>query len=108
MAIAWLYRDEFALAPSRVATVVDPSGRTAAWIAVIGAAALVPVSLVPVWAGAAGWGYGIAAAVLGLAYLFPAIRFLIRRDDRTARTLLRASFIHLPGVFLAILIAALL
>lgn len=107
MAIAWLYREQFAMAPSRVATVVDPSGRTAARIAVAGAAMLVPAGLAPVVMGTAGPVYGVVATAFGLAYLVPAVRFLARRDDATARTLLRVSFFHLPAVFIALLVAAL-
>ena len=106
MAIAWLYRHDFAAADLRVATVVDPSGRTAAWMAVAGAIALLPVSLVPTLAGGAGWAYGAITLLLGLIYLLPSLSFWRRRDDRTARTLLRVSFAYIPVVFLAILLPA--
>ena len=47
MAIAWLYRDDYARAGQRMLTVVDPTGLRAGAQAVVGALALIPVSLVP-------------------------------------------------------------
>ena len=47
MAIAWLYRDDYARAGQRMLTVVDPTGLRAGAQAVVGALALMPVSLVP-------------------------------------------------------------
>jgi len=89
-----------------VATVVDASGRTAAVLAVAGAAVLLPLSLVP-WAVAPGCG-GCAAVVAGLGvwYLAASIRFFRRRDDRAARRLLHVSLIYLPTVFLTLLVAS--
>lgn len=106
MAIAWLYREDFASAELKVATVTDPTGRSAALVSLAGAALLVPVSLAPWLAGGAGWPYGLAAAALGLGYLSASVAFLLRRDDRTARRLLRVSLAYLPATFLAILAAA--
>lgn len=107
MAIAWLYRDQFALADVRVATVADPSGRTAAILSVLGAAALVPVSLVPLATGDAGWIYAAAATLLAGSYLAASIGFFRSTDDHSARRLLRSSIIYLPGASLALLGAAL-
>lgn len=107
MAIAWLYRREFAAADLKVATVVDPSGRTAALISLLGAVLLLPVSLAPTLLGRTGWAYAAAAAALGLVYLAAAVQFLGRRDDGVARRLLHASLIYLPLVFVALLLAVL-
>jgi NAD(P)-dependent dehydrogenase (short-subunit alcohol dehydrogenase family) len=107
MAIAWLYRDQFALADVRVATVADPSGRTAAILSVLGATALVPVSLVPLATGDAGWIYAAVATLLAGSYLAASIGFFRSTDDHSARRLLRSSIIYLPGASLALLGAAL-
>ncbi len=108
MAIAWLYRHEFSAAGLKVATVVDPSGRTAGWVATLGGLALVPVSLLPVFSGRAGAGYATAAIVSGAAYLAMAIGFQRHPSDHWARRLLRASVLYLPAVLLALLVASLL
>jgi protoheme IX farnesyltransferase len=105
MAIAWLYRDQSAAAGLKVASVIDPSGRTAGVLALAGAAVLVPVSLVPWWTGTAGWGYGLAALGLGLAYAAASLAFWLRRDEITARLLLRSSLAYLLGLLVAMLLA---
>jgi len=104
MAIARLYREQFAAAGVKLATTTDPSGAAAGWIAVLGATALLGVSLVPFALGRAGWPYVAAAVVLGAAYLLAAGRFLVARDERSARWLLRTSLVYLPAVLLAVLI----
>ncbi len=103
MAIAWLYRREFAAAEVRVATVVDATGRTAGRLAVAGAALLLPVGLLPALISLARWEYGATAAVLGLVYLWLALRFISAPSDATARRLLRMSLIYLP-ILLAMLL----
>ncbi len=104
MAIAWLYRDQFASAEVKLPTVVDPSGRSAAILSLMGAVALLPVSLVPSLVRPAGLGYPLAALILGLGYLASAVGFFARRDDRSARIVLRASVVYLPLVLLALLL----
>jgi heme o synthase len=98
MAIAWLYRQQFAAAGVKVAVVTDPTGRAAAIWAVLGAAALLAISLSPLCFSLAGTSYGVCAAVLGVAFLGFAVAFARRRDDVTARRLLWASLIYLPAI----------
>jgi protoheme IX farnesyltransferase len=97
MAIAWLYRGDYARAGHKMLTVVDPTGLRAGAQAVIGALVLVPVSLVPALSPQAGSPalYGVWALLLGLAQLAAAVAFLVSRNDRTARLLLRASLLYL-------------
>jgi protoheme IX farnesyltransferase len=103
MAIAWLYRREFASAEVQVATVVDTSGRTAGWLALTGAVLLLPVGLSPSLLSLARWEYGVAAAVLGAIYLALSLRFFMKPDDGNARRLLRMSLFYLP-ILLAVLL----
>lgn len=107
MAIAWLYRHEFAAAGLKVATVLDPSGQMAGWVGTLGGLALLPVSLLPALWGPAGTGYATAAMVLGTAYLALAVNFQRHPTDRSARRLLRASVLYLPAVFIDLLLATL-
>jgi protoheme IX farnesyltransferase len=102
MAIAWIYRRQYAAAGLRMLTVVDPSGSRAGSQAVMAALALLPVSLVPV-VQHAGATYFAAATTLGLAYLACSALFCLRRDEASARWLLRASLIYLP-VLLALFV----
>jgi heme o synthase len=103
MAIAWIYRGQYAEAGMRMLPVVDPTGRRAGRQAVLAALVLVPVSLVPAVVNFAGPVYFAAALALGLGQLACAASFLAARNDRTARVLLRASLVYLPAL-LAMLI----
>ncbi len=102
MAIAWLYRRQFADAGVRVATVVDPTGRIAARFAVFGAILLMPVSFAPVMFSQMGWIYGVLTALLGLGYFLFSFAFYRSRDDATACRLLWASLAYLPLMLLAV------
>ncbi len=97
MAIAWLYRADYARAGQRMLTVVDPTGLRAGAQALVGAIALIPVSLVPALSPQAGSPaiYCGWALVLGAGLALAAAVFLFRRDERTARRLLRASLAYL-------------
>lgn len=97
MAIAWLYRADYARAGQQMLTVVDPTGLRAGAQALVGALALVPVSLVPALSPQAGSPaiYCLWAVVLGSIQVVAAAQFLLRRDNITARRLLRASLVYL-------------
>ncbi len=109
MAIAWLYREQYARAGFQMLTVVDPSGRQAALQAVTSTLVLLPVSLVPsvMSAGSGLWWHLGLTALLGLTMLVFAIRFSRQRDDRSARQLLRASLLYLPLVLACLVVATL-
>ncbi len=104
MAIAWLYRREFASADVKLITVVDPSGRTAGLVAVAGAMVVMPVSLIPSLVGLAAWQYNVVALLLGHAYMIGALGFLRSRTDTSARWLLRVSLVYLPLLLGALLL----
>ncbi len=103
MAIAWRYRREFAAAGVKVAAVSDPSGRTVGLWAVAGAAALLAVTLAPLWLSSRGATYGYCAAGLGAALLVCAVAFARSPTDTAAGRLLWASLIYLPAM-LAVLV----
>ena len=97
MAIAWLYRKQYAEAGMPMLPVVEPTGLQAGLQSVIGALLLLAVSLVP-WflVPTASAIYLIAAFILGAGMFIASVRFCVSRNDSTARTLLRASLIYLP------------
>jgi heme o synthase len=109
MAIAWLYRHDYAAAGQKMLTVVDPTGMRAGAQAVLGAAALVPVSLIPAVVPTGGspllyltWTFALGAIQTALA-----IRFAMFRDTASARLLLRASILFLPAWLAMLLIVTL-
>ncbi len=101
-AIAWIYRDQYSRAGLQVIAVADPTGRWPGALAVAGAAALLPVSILPVVMQRAGSWFGATALACGLVYLVLATRFCSQRTDSRARALLRASFLYLPIVLAAL------
>ena len=103
MAIAWLYRRQFASADVKLVTVLDPSGRIAGLLAVVGAVVLLPVSMLPLLFSSNGWGYATVAMLLGACYWASAAAFHRHRNDTTAQRLLRASVVYLPALFAALL-----
>ncbi len=98
MAIAWMYREDYARGGFRMLPVVDPSGTRTGSTAIRHTVALLAFSLSPVALGLAGRWYAGAAVLLGMAFLFFAIRFALRLHRESARSLFLASIVYLPLV----------
>jgi len=107
MAIAWLYREQYARAGHQMLTVVEPTGRRAGAQAVLAALALVPVSLVPVLQnpGPGSILFIAAATALGLGQLALAAAFWQSATEVRARLLLRASLVYLPTLLAMLMLA---
>ncbi len=104
LSIAWMYRSDYARAGYPMLPVLEPDGASTARQAVLWAAALVPLSLVPSALGLTGMVYAVGASVLGLGYLAASITFGRRRTGTSGRRLLLASVLYLPGI-LAVMLA---
>jgi len=104
LSIAWLYREDYARGGFRMLTVVDRDGAATGRQAVLGALALVPVSLLPAIGGVAGLLYFVGALVLGALFLLRAIAFALARTSNSARLLMRSSLLYLP-LLLALMLA---
>jgi protoheme IX farnesyltransferase len=100
MAIAWLYRAQYAAAGMRMLTVVDPSGLRAAGQALAAAILLLPAALVLAVPSGSIQMF-LSAAVAGTVYLVATVQFAVRRDDVSARFLLLASLGALFGLLAA-------
>jgi len=96
MAIAWVYREEYAKAGFKMLSVVDPDGLRTGQQAVSHTLALLIVSLCPVLFKMAGTFYLAGALVLGAGYLWCAIQFSRQLTLTRARQLFLASIIYLP------------
>ncbi|MEX2272110.1 MAG: heme o synthase [Vicinamibacterales bacterium] len=99
LAIAWLYREDYARAALPMLPVVEPDGASTARQALLYATALVPMSILPAALGMAGLIYAIAALALGLAFVAMGIRFAMHRTKPNARLLFLTSLIYLPAVW---------
>jgi protoheme IX farnesyltransferase len=96
LAIAWLYRTDYAAAGLKMLPTGETADRIIGLVATAYALCLIPASLLPVTVNLAGAAYGLCAIVLGCAYLWSAIRFARQPERRTARVLLATSLIYLP------------
>jgi protoheme IX farnesyltransferase len=100
MAIAWMYREDYALAGYLVLPTGAQSGRFMSWQAMAASLALIPVSLGPRVIGGTGPVYFVVACILSSAFFYYSACLAFRRSNAAARRLLMASIIYLPLVFL--------
>ncbi|MGA7500103.1 MAG: heme o synthase [Isosphaeraceae bacterium] len=104
LAIAWIYREDYARGGLKMLPGADPQGALTGRQATIYALALIPAGLLPATIGLAGPVYFVGALVLGLLYLAAAIQFWTGVSESTARRLLRMSFCYLPLVLLLLVL----
>jgi len=99
-AIAWMYRDDYARAGIKMLPVVEEDGSSTARQIVCYGFNLIPVSIAPWMLGMAGPVYAAAALALGCFYLYYGVRAARLRDAQAARSLLLASVVYLPLLYL--------
>ncbi len=104
LAIAWLYRDDYARAGLPMLPVVDPDFAATRRQILAGCLALLPLGLMPTLVGMSGVAYFIGALLAGLFFLGFGIALVIGRTRRHARALFFASLVYLPLVFALMLI----
>ena len=98
LAIAWIYRDDYARGGFRMLPVVDRHGGLTVRSMVLFCLVLIPASLVPALGGEAGLVYVIGAVLLGLGFLASTLAFVRSPSIPNARRVLRASLLYLPAV----------
>lgn len=108
LAIAWMYRADYAAGGLKMLPGCDPAGGRTAYVMVATAAALVPLAVLVPLAGLGGWLFAVGATALGAMFVRRAVEFARDRTDRKARKVLHASLFYLPGVFALLMIDALL
>jgi len=96
LAIAWIYREDYARAGFRMLPVIEPDGRSTGRQSVLYAAALLPLSLAPTLVGITTTTYFVAALVLTLGFLGLTVRFAKTRSVGDARRVFFGSIIYLP------------
>jgi protoheme IX farnesyltransferase len=104
LAIAWLYREDYARAGFPMLPVVEPDGHSTARQVVAYTAVLLPMSLAPSAVGLTTSTYFTGALALGLAFLALGVRFACHRGRTDARRLFFGSIVYLPLVW-ALMIA---
>jgi protoheme IX farnesyltransferase len=99
LAIAWMYREDYARAGMLMLPARDPQG-DAAFRQILGySLALIPVSLLPTLLGMTGSVYLWSVAVLGFGFLYFAWHVSRERTKLGAKTLLHVTVIYLPVVY---------
>ena len=96
LAIAWMYKDDYASAGIPLLPVVEPDGRRTGRQALLYTAALWPVSVLPALVGLAGAPYSVMATCLGIAFVWLSAVFARERSVATARQLFLFSIMYLP------------
>jgi protoheme IX farnesyltransferase len=103
LAIAWIYREDYARGGLPMLPVLDPGGRLTGRQAVLHSLALLLVSLTPVAAGFGGPVYMAGAVLLGVGMTLAAFRLAVLRTVPAARALFLASVLYLPALLALLL-----
>jgi protoheme IX farnesyltransferase len=104
LAIAWMYRDDYARAGYRMLAVVDPSGTATGRQSVLFSMMLLAVSLLPALYGFAGPYYLAGGLVLGIAMIAVGLRLAVLHSEASARLVLFASIVYLPVLMILMLL----
>jgi protoheme IX farnesyltransferase len=99
LAIAWMYREDYARAGLQMLPRNDREGRTTVRQILGYSLVLLPASIVPVFLGQVGKAYLVGALVLGFGFLHYGMRLAANRSNSFARRLVLASVVYLPLVF---------
>lgn len=98
LAIAWIYRDDYARGGFPMLPVIEPEGDRTARQTITGTIGLLLASLAPVSLQFAGTAYFIGAAALGVLFFAAALAFALNREPRFARALFLGSIVYLPAL----------
>jgi heme o synthase len=99
LAIAWMYKEDYARAGYPMLPVIEPDGRSTGRQAAIYTAALVPLALAPTLVGMTGVIYFAGALLVTLVFLLAAVRFAMTREVADARRLFFTSLAYLSLVW---------
>ncbi len=107
LAIAWLYREDYARGGFPLLAVTDPTGNAVARQSVTSSLALLTVSLLPALTGQSGLGYFWFAFSLGLGFLLSVAWLAISKSRHSARMTVIASIVYLPLLLVAMVMDSL-
>ena len=100
LAIASLYRDDYARGGIVMLPVVEPEGNRTARQILISCSLLLPLSLTPTLLGITGAIYFCGTLLLGIAFIHYCRQAAFDKTTLGARRLLQASVIYLPLIYL--------
>ena len=99
LAIAWIYREDYARGGFPVLPVIDEVGTNTGLHVIANCLALLTVSLLPTLLGLTGAVYFWGALICGLAFFASGLLLAFQKSNRSARRLLHASILYLPLLF---------
>ena len=104
LALAWMYKDDYAKGGYRLLPVVTPDGTQTAWHAWFWTIVLFPVTLLPAYflPDRLGVVYIALAALTSAFFVHAGWKFFKARDRASARRLFFVSIIQLPLLFVAL------
>lgn len=100
LALAWMYRKDYARAGYKMMPVLDPDGGATSRQILLYTAALLPVSLIPTLVGVSGPIYFFGAVALGGTFLWLGFRFAVTRRNAEAKWVFHFSLAYLPILLL--------
>ncbi|MEK7728491.1 MAG: heme o synthase [candidate division KSB1 bacterium] len=98
LAIAWIYREDYARGGFPMLPVIDPEGHSVGRQILTNCLALLPVSLLPTLVGMAGSIYFFGALGLSLLFFMSGLGVIMQRSNLSAKRLMRASLLYLPAL----------
>jgi protoheme IX farnesyltransferase len=104
MAIAWMYREDYARAGYMVLPLGKTKGSFMALQCVLPCLLLIPASLVPLLHSHSGFSYLLAVLYFSSVFVVCAVRLSSERSNAVARRLLLASIIYLPLILVVMLV----
>jgi protoheme IX farnesyltransferase len=104
MAIAWMYREDYARAGYVVLPLDERRDCFVIWQSAAVSLALIPLGLIPAITGESGLVYSVGALLLGSIFFYYSGRFAFHRSNVAARQLLAASIAYLPAVFILMML----
>jgi heme o synthase len=104
MAIAWMYREDYARAGYLVLPLNEQRDRYVTWQSFVAALVLLAVSLVEAIYEKSSPVYFAGALMIGTIFIYYSARLALRKSNASARQLLLASILYLPAIFVLMML----
>lgn len=105
MAISWIYREDYRRGGFRVLALDNGGAKKISWSALLYTLLLIIITALPIFLALTGWIYAVGSTLVSAFIGWKAWQFFRAGDkDITARSLFNASIVHLPLLFVILVI----